>query len=177
MSEESLRTAIHEVGHALMYFSRFPGQPFHVDLEGDRQAVARFHTDLSPQQMQDQDLEVQFLQQLLWVIVGGEVAEYLVFGNVDGIAVRLDHWAFAKYAGLYLQKLPHPEYKADPANYHEAELSANAVDVVHKEYWQRTLAVLQTHPEILQQAAGELLRSRTLTHESLHKLMRSGPVN
>lgn len=165
------RAAVHEVGHALMFLGRVPEQEFSIDLEGDAQAIARFKPQQTNDDLRATALTQAYVQQVLWVTVGGEVAEYVVYGNANALEQRLDYWTFARYAGLLFELLKHPEYVARPINAYEAELSANAVDVIHREYFLRTEKILTSIRSQLDQAVELVLTQGTLTRADLTRLM------
>lgn len=165
------RTAIHEIGHAMLFFGKFPDQDFTVDLTPDGQTTARLTPHQSEEDLAGTALTREYVQGVLWVCVAGESAEYEFFGDADALLVRLDHWKFARYAGLLLEIIEHAGYVIRPTQALEAERSALAVDNLHRTYFLSCRRLFRAHRAVMEQAAEQLLRRKRLTRDELGRLL------
>lgn len=160
------RTAVHEIGHALIHLHDTPDVDFTVDIAGDDGAHGRFTPAHHHGEYVSHFLQPDELRRIMRVAVAGEAAEYVVFGDADALKVRLDHWTFLTCAAAGEGAVP-----AAPSR-RMVDVTVREFDRRHGEVFNEVRAYLQVHHDALEIVAAHLMTRERLTRDEVREFFR-----
>lgn len=168
------RTAIHEVGHAIMFFHstlKQENQEFSIDLKGDVGAKARFIPAQTSDALKVLKITDHYIETVLSTAVGGEAAEYIVFGEVDGIEQRVDHLKFSAYAGIKLERDKNSRYTPNPKNPFQVENNVIALDNLYGRYSTKAQNIISESRESFDLMVDILIQQGNLRRSDIRHIL------